>query len=98
MKEVIKAFNDKMSETYLTDAEREVPALITGDARKAAIKQLVEGKQLIYQKHLQVTENTQYAFWVWDDGYDKPNEVEDAWVKTSVTNSSSRQTRMAYTC
>ena len=67
-----------------------MPAEVSGDARKAAISNMLEKKTATVKAHLRVVTNTMYAFVKWDDEYVKTKEEEEAWQAVSVNRADMR--------
>jgi hypothetical protein len=78
---MVQDMEDTMTSIYTSSADAEIPAAVTGDARTAAVKSIVDKKIANYKKHLRVTTNTQYSFYTWDPDYKKTPEEEEEWTK-----------------
>ena len=82
--------SERAREKFREAADKSLPAAVTGAARDAAITQLVKQSEEDYKKHLRVTHNSQYSFWTWDEEYEKPDDLQDAWSKVLVTRQQAR--------
>ena len=80
----METFYNKLRTVWTDVAEKLQPAEVVGPARDGAIKSYVEQKLKAVQSHVRVTTNTQYAAITWDANYEKTDEVDTAWIATSV--------------